>query len=275
MISTLTNILIISSPSVLLGLSALITELSGVLAIFIEGFINLGAFLCFVFAFYTENFFWGIVFATLICTTLAILAAFFAEKTKANVFLVGVALNLFCTGIISVLSTALFETNGVLSKDLINPTSFFVRGGTSIICWIFAIFLFYILTFTKWGLTLKISGKSKDVLELNGISSKEIRFSAWAIAGFLAAFAGAVLTIRLQSFVPNISSGKGWIALAIVFLGRRKAFGVIIATLIFSGLEHLSSNLQGAIKIPNAVLLSIPYFVALFLFLFVKKEKNA
>ncbi len=74
--------------------------------------------------------------------------------------------------------------------------------------------------------------------------------------------------------MPNISSGKGWIALAVVFLGHKNIFGVVLATLLFAAAEYASNRLQGLNIIKPAMLLAMPYIFALLLFAVVPSKKR-
>jgi simple sugar transport system permease protein len=87
------------------------------------------------------------------------------------------------------------------------------------------------------------------------------QLKAILISGFTCGLAGAVLTLKLGAFVPNITSGRGWIALVAIYLGNKTPLGVVIASFIFGLAEALSNYAQGAINIPADFVLAFPYII--------------
>ena len=140
----------------------------------------------------------------------------------------------------------------------------------------FAVALCFILVILKtpWGLAVRICGTQKEVVHAAGVKAESLQCKSWIVASAFAGLAGSILAVRLQSFVPNISSGKGWIALAVVFLGRKNPFGVVLATLLFAAAEYAANRLQGLNVIKPSVLLAMPYIVALLLFIIVPSKKR-
>ena len=104
------------------------------------------------------------------------------------------------------------------------------------------------------------------MLEAQGIRPARYRSLAWILAAADGAFCGCVLAIRLSSFVPGVSSGRGWTALAAVFLARKKTNALIPAVFVFALAEWLSSNIQNYSifsGVPSSVLLALPYLLSL------------
>lgn len=264
------NLLINTAPLLLIVFAALVSQYAGVMAVFLEGILNLSAFLTLSFTIFFNNPIFGVLTSVLTCSLLIIFTAFFTEYTKANPFMTGLSINLFSDGLISVLSSLWFNTRGVITIDnFASLTSFTRIYGT-----VFSYFIIVLMVFgfyqTKWGLRTKITGEEQLVLKRYGVSPKSYRIIAWFIATILTSLAGSSYTFRLASFVPNISSGKGWIAIAIVFLGRQRVSNVILATLFFTASEMFALWLQGFsffnITIPPTILLSVPYIIVLVIF---------
>ncbi len=88
------NILISAAPSLLAAMGALVSEYAGVMAVFLEGVINLGAFFCFALTAVTGSAAAGAAGSLSVCTLIIFLVSVFTEKTKANPFLTGLAVNL-------------------------------------------------------------------------------------------------------------------------------------------------------------------------------------
>ena len=277
----LLNVLVSSVPLLLASAGALVSEYAGVLAVFIDGLINLSAFLTFLFAYWTGSAAAACMLAALCAVVVALLASYYTEKTKANPFVTGIVLNLFSSGFTSVCSSFVFRTKGVLSPAILASSFSFPEGLfpslTNEIS-LFALFLpafvcvlglYPVVRYTKWGLRLVVAGAAPDILKKKGVEPAFYRCSSWVIAAVFAAAAGGILTLRLSSFVPNISSGRGWIALAAVFLGRRNVFGVIASSLLFTAAGYAADSIQtaaGVSFIPPSVLPSLPYIAATVVF---------
>ena len=79
-----------------------------------------------------------------------------------------------------------------------------------------------------------------------------------------ASTAGCFYAAEISSFVPNIAGGRGWIALVLVFLGRKKPLFIAAASVFFAAAEYCASYLPNALQnIPPALLISLPYIAAL------------
>lgn len=114
MSNALPEILIMAAPLLFATLGALTTEYAGVLAVFMDGAINLSAFLCIAVTAATGSPLLGFAAASVGTVLFVLAAAFFTEATGANPFLSGLSLNLFATGLTSFFSVSLFGTRGVV-----------------------------------------------------------------------------------------------------------------------------------------------------------------
>lgn len=275
--TTILRILINSLPLLFASTGALISEYTGVMAIFTDGIINLSSFLAFACAVKTGSATTGCILAAVISAAFIILAAFFTERTKANPFITGIGINLLSGALISVFSEAWFSTKGVLSAGTVSadqvskvfsPASVQFAGLPSLVISAVVIAVMYhALGHTRWGLRTRVTGSSAAVLSARGVNPAAYRISAWGIAGVCSAWAGILCTLRLSSFVPNVSAGRGWLALAAVFLGRRSLTGTLLAALVFTAAEYAANSiLAGSTSIPPTVLLAVPYIAALLLF---------
>lgn len=255
-----------ASPLLLASAGALYTEYTGSLALYLEGLITYSAFLMYYFTSITSNF----VIASLLCTTCVTLSIFLLAlllfKTKANLFIASIALNLFFAGFTSFLSSIIFNTRGVLSS----PAFYFTKTQASIyaatVCVILLAIGGYVLFFTQKGIYFRTAGTESNVLSVKGINPSIYKIASWAVSGIFASQAGIILAIRVSSFVPNISSGRGWMALAAVYLGKKKLWKIILFVLIFCAADFLAANLQNYFpQIPSAVLIALPYLTVLLL----------
>ena len=275
--NVLLNILNIASPLLLITMGALVSEYAGRMALFLDGIINLGAFLCYLFVVLTGNVWAGCTLSVLSCMLLVFLLERISSTLKANLFLSSLAMNLLFTSTVSLISAAVFNTRGVLYSADFKFVSSVMKGWTSLFCYGFSILLILILKFTVPGLKLRICGSDSDVLEAEGISSSKYKCISWLITAFTGAFAGCTLALRLSSYVPGMAGGRGWTALAAVFLGRKNPLIVVLSVFVFALAEFASTNLQNISffsSIPSSILLSLPYLLALLLIIVIPQKKE-
>jgi len=258
------SVLISSVPLLLAGLGALITELSGMLGLFMEGFINMGAFFSLVITGWTGSVYAGIFLSALLAMLAGWGLAVFVRITGANPFIVGLAVNLASSGVVNTLSNTWFGTRGVLR----NPVSYNIPK--YFLLYVSAFFLIAAIIFlkkTRAGFRLIASGKAPLACVERGIKPENYREAAWAIAAFLSALGGAALTFRIGAYTPGGAAGRGWIAIVIVYLGFRRVWGVAAAALLFSFLEKISYSMQGIGTLPVTLIIGLPSALALVLYM--------
>lgn len=263
-----------AAPLMMAGLGALLSDLSGALGIFIEGFMTGGAFFSWVFTLWTGSALLGTLLSASLAAVSGWALARFVRLSGANPFIAGLALNLAASGITLSLSAAWFGTKGVIQNPGISipEVSLFTFAA-----WIFALIIALGLKRTVLGLRLRASGLSEETAAERGIRPGLYREGAWATAAFLAAMAGAALTFRVGAYAPGGIAGRGWIALAAVYLGFRKPWGVVAAAFVFSFAERIGYSIQGFGALSPTALLGLPSALALLLYfislLFQKKKR--
>lgn len=260
-----------AAPLLLASTGALVSEYSGAMAIFLDGLITLSAFFCFAFTIWTKSFLLGIFLAIFAGLSFTALMALLIEKLNANRFLAALALNLIYASLSTTFSSIFFGTRGVLTNQAFVFMPEKARLITNFFAYLVFLCIYLLLKHTKTGLYIRICGSDPQVLHAKGIDIFKIRLYAWIIAAALGSCAGCIMSIRLSSFVPNISSGTGWTALAAVFLAKKNTAAIAGAVLAFSLTQYGANNLQNieAFKsLPPSFLLSLPYISTLLLILF-------
>ena len=260
------NFLSFSCPLLLASTGALFSEYTGTLALFMEGFISFSGFLTFYFTVLTGSVAAGLSLGMMTGLLLVLLLAWITEKFHANQFIAALGMNLFFSSIISCISSFAFNTRGVLTS----PAFVFDVTNIEIISIIITAVLIAaaicLLIFTQPGIYFRITGSSSDVLKVKGVNPSSYRIAAWVVSAFFAFVSGSLLTLRVSSFVPNIASGKGWMALAAVFLGKKKPWKICLYVLLFCAGDFIAANIQNYIPaIPSSILLSFPYIIAILL----------
>jgi ABC-type uncharacterized transport system permease subunit len=272
------NAVAIMTPFLLAGIGGLFTELAGMLNIALEGLILTGAFFSIVFASATGNLLLGILLGILCSMLLSLLFGLITLYLRANVFITGLATNLFASGFTIVLAFQLFKTKGVIQfpnvprlPELVVPEALQripvlgdILFGHNIIVyatWLIVIVSAIVIYRTPYGMRLRGTGLSEPAIVSLGLDPKRYQLSGILVSGFTCGLAGAMLTLQLAAFVPNISSGRGWIALVAIYLGNRSPLGIVIASFVFGMAESFSNYAQGAIKVPVDFILALPYVI--------------
>lgn len=270
------SIIHIAAPLLLVTLGGLISEYAGRMAMFLECMINLGAFCCYAFTLWTGNVVAGITLSVCACTLLVVVIERISSRYKANMFLISLAMNMFFAALASLFSATLFGTRGVLYNDAFRFDAVQMRIATTIVCYLLAAAQIVMLKTTTLGLALKITGSDSDVLQARGLSPARYRTLSWICAAVNASLAGCVLAARLSSYVPGMAGGRGWTALAAVYLGKKHPILVALSVLVFSAAEYASTTVQNIAvfkTVPSSVLLALPYLVALALIVVVPQKK--
>lgn len=265
------EILTASAPLLFATLGALVSEYAGVLAVFMDGAITLSGFICVACAIATGSPVAGYLAATVATVALLFAVARFTERTGANPFITGLAVNLLATGLTSWLSVALFDTRGVIPLGL--PARF-PREAASAVAFSLAVVLALALRHTRVGLVLRVSGSSPEALRSRGLSPSRYRTASWCVAAFFAAAAGSALALGLGAWVPNLSAGRGWTALAAVYLGYKRPIPCVAAVILFSVAEYGANAIQGLSLVPATVVLGLPYLLALLAFVVIPRKKD-
>ncbi|MCD6396144.1 MAG: ABC transporter permease [Spirochaetaceae bacterium] len=260
----ISSILFMSTPILLAALGGLFTELSGVLNIALEGLMLIGAFSAVIATGITGSVFIGTLAAAIAGTGLAYIFGFITLRFRANIFITGLAVNLFALGFINYLSEIIFNTKGVIRfPDFPNLP---VIAGNNVYIYIGILstaFVFLIIYKTVFGLRVRASGYNSEVLKIKGVAPYPVQMKSILLSGAFSGLGGAVLSLNIGAYVPNMTAGRGWIALVAIYLGRKHPIGIFITCLIFAGAEYFSNAAQGALHIPSDLLLGFPYLITL------------
>jgi simple sugar transport system permease protein len=125
--------------------------------------------------------------------------------------------------------------------------------------------IWWIVWKTRFGLRLRAVGEMPAAVDSAGVSVSWLRYRAVLIAGILCGIAGAFLSTAYGSgFVPEMSAGKGYIALAALIFGKWRPVSVLIACLLFGFLEAAANRMQGTElplvgELPVEFILILPY----------------
>lgn len=128
----------------------------------------------------------------------------------------------------------------------------------------------WVLFRTRFGLRLRAVGEAPAAVDTAGISVVRMRYTALIIGGLLAGIGGTYLAVaQTAQFIPNMSAGKGFMALAALVFGKWKPWSAMAACLLFGFLDAVAIRLQGVsigdFPIPVQAIEALPYILTVFL----------
>ncbi|MBR5645244.1 MAG: ABC transporter permease [Treponema sp.] len=269
------ELLSFACPFILASSGALFSQYAGMLALFLDGLITFSGFLTFSFTVLTDNGTMGTTLAVFVCILIILLFVLIIEKTKADIFIAGLGLNLIFHSGVSLLSSIFFKTRGVLTHEHFVFVTRNIQITEIIITMILCAAAVGFLLFTKHGIYFRVTGTDSDVLTVKGINPSLYRILSWCICAFFASICGSFLAFKISSFVPNLSGGKGWICLAAVLLADKKPLRIITAVIVFCAADYLGVHIQNIFpSVPTSILLSLPYITALLMITVSPSQKN-
>jgi simple sugar transport system permease protein len=131
--------------------------------------------------------------------------------------------------------------------------------------------VWWLLYRTPFGLRLRATGENPAMVDAAGVSVKGMRYAALAINGVFAALAGCYLVLALNaSFSPNMTAGRGYMALAATIFGKWHPVGAFLACLLFGFLDAAAIQLQGVSlpgvgAVPVQAIQALPYVLTVVL----------
>lgn len=266
-------------PILLAALGGLFSERSGVLNIGLEGMMLIGAFVGFVAAFASGSLPLGVLAAVAAGVAYALILGFYTITLGANQVVVGISMNLLAVGITAFFYRLIFgagtqsprvnsfptlDLGALADIPLVGPLLFrqdllaYLALALVVIAWI-------VIAGTRFGLNVRAVGEHPQAAETLGVGVEPIRYAAVTISGGLAALGGAFLSLSATGvFLDNMTAGRGYIALAILILGRRHPLGVLLASLLFGAADALQLRAQLLpIGVPLQFLLMLPYVLTI------------
>ncbi len=288
------SIIRVSTPIILPALGGLLSELAGVINIGLEGLMLIAAFFGVVVGALAPEWLpglplwvypWlGVLAGILSSLFLAWIIAFFHLELGADVILAAWGINILAAGGTVFLMFGLTGDKGSTSTlaspatpNVVVPFVNMVPGlgtllnaenltGYNVMTYAAFIFTGLVWVFlyrTPLGTHLRAVGENPEAAASVGINVKRVKYIALLLSGFFAALGGVNLSMGyLTIFQANMTAGRGFIALAVVFLGNKNPIGTLIAALIFGAATALGAQL-GTLSIPNQYIEMIPPFVTI------------
>ncbi|MEO7106734.1 MAG: ABC transporter permease [Rhodoferax sp.] len=291
----LASTLRLSTPLIFCALAGLFSERSGVVDIGLEGKMLFAAFAA------------GAVGAVSGSTTLAMLAAMGVAITlswmhglacvshRGDQVVSGVAINIIASGLTVVLGIAWFSQGGqtppVSAAVRIQPLFPHAEASLAGIPWVGSLLgegllshnalvylalglvpaSWWLLFRTRFGLRLRAVGENPQMVDAAGVSVTRLRYAALTLNGMLCGLAGSYLVLaQSASFSPNMTAGRGFMALAALIFGRWYPVGALWACLLFGFLDAAAIRMQGVSlpligEVPVQAIQALPYVLTVVL----------
>lgn len=253
----------------------LMAEKSGILNLGVEGMMLVGAVVGFIFTVKTGNHWVGILAAMAGGGLMACIHAFICVTLRGNQVVSGLALTIFGTGLSGFLGKNYqgipmpnaFEIINVpfLSKIPVLGPIFFRQDALVYLSIIISILLWYVLFHTRWGLSVRAVGQNPKAADAVGISVSRVRYFCTIMGGVLAGIGGAYLSLAYApSWQENMTSGRGWIAVALVIFALWNPLRALLGSYLFGGVEALTFRMQTAgVNISTFYLSMLPYVLTI------------
>ena len=264
-VAILLESLILTAPVLLAALGVSVNERAGVLNVSTEGLATFGSAVGFLVTLKTGSHLLGIVAAAAAGAAAGALLGYGAITLKAPQLILGLTLLVLFTGVSSLLFRAvvgipiLAPQIDVLTRGPIGipwPV-FYVLAGAGMI----HLFLFK----TRWGLRLRAVGENPRAADLQGINVSLVRYVSTSSGAALIAVAGALFPMLITgTYTGDIISGRGWIALMIVILGRWRPLNIVLGSWLFGFIDALRFRLTLRIDfIPQQFVLMLPFIIVI------------
>lgn len=251
-----------ATPLLFASMGGLLSERAGIVQIALEGMMLMGALAGAIAGLHYESAWIGFACGTLAGVASALLFSLFAIFFQTDQIIVGTGLNLLAVGLAPFTTKIIFNSTGATPQLALEHRFSFEP---IVIAFFAAAMVTYIYYFTKAGLLLRFAGEKPVAVTAAGYSLKLVRTLCLMGAGAFAGMGGASLSLFLaSSYAPNMTAGRGFIALAALIFGKWKPIPTILACFFFASIDTLQILLQNMnVAIPGQIVQAIPYIITI------------
>jgi ABC-type uncharacterized transport system permease subunit len=267
-----------ATPLTLAALGGVVSERSGVVNIALEGMMLMSAFTGYVVAFQTHNIWLGVLAGVITGVVISALHAALSISLMVDQIVSGFVINILALGITGVFFKGFLQEASVVGPGVL-PTwripllsnipvigpILFVHQPITYAMLIAIVAIQFLLFRTVWGLRTRAVGEHPLAADTVGINVYRVRYLAVILSGGLAGLGGTYFSLQqIGQFLPNMTGGRGFIALAAMIFGKWKPLGAFYACLLFAGAEALSGRIQlTGVHIPFQFLGMLPYLLTI------------
>jgi len=249
---------------------------SGVLNLGVEGQMLLGAFAAFYVAMNTGSLWLGVLAAMIVGAAMGLAMAFATVNLHAEQGISGIGFYLFGLGMSDLLFQKMIGTVHTVDgfQKIALPILSGIPGLGEIFfnhnilvygSYLLVLLAWFVLNKTNLGLMIRAVGENPDAADSLGVSVARVRYFTIILGGTLSGLAGASLSIALLNvFQQNMTSGLGFIAVALVYFGAWRPVGVLLGALLFSMVNSLQIWIQVlGIPVPSEIAVMMPYVLTI------------
>jgi general nucleoside transport system permease protein len=285
----------VAAPLVLAALAGLFSERAGIVNIALEGKMLGAAFAAAATAAATGSPWLALLAGIAVAVALSMVHGVASITYAGNQMVSGMAINVLALGLTAVLAIAWFKQGGrtpLLSGEArfgpielpmadtlksvpgFGPLYADVIGGHNLLVYLTFVLVplvAYVVARTRFGLRLRAVGQNPSAVDTAGISVAGLRYRALLCTGLLTGIAGTYLSIAHGAgFQPDMTAGKGFLALAALIFGKWRAWPAVFACLLFAFTDAMQIRLQGVALpivgvVPVQAIQALPYVLTVLL----------
>lgn len=266
----------LATPYLYASIGEMFGQRSGVLNLGVEGQMLLGAFMAFYVALKTGNLWLGVLAAMGVGALMGLAMAFVTVNLQATQGISGIGFYLFGLGMSNLLFQKLIGTvetvQGfprislpLLGKIPVIGDIFFNQNMLVYLAFLLVPAAWFVLNKTTLGLKIRAVGENPEAADSLGVSVSRVRYFTVILGGVLSGVAGASLSIALLNvFQQNMTAGQGFIAVALVYFGGWRPWGILGGALLFSLVNALQLWIQVlGVPIPSELAVMMPYVLTI------------
>lgn len=264
-----------TTPVLFVALGSAICRRVKIFNVALEGLMLTGAFFAVAFSYWFGSSLMGVLGAMLTSMIVGVIVAVFQIKLRAPDIVVGVSINMLIQGLTTFLISVVFNSRGFFQSseiiglpkvavpfveaDSVVGTMFGMLTPLDYLAFVTAILLFVFMFKTVPGFRMRSVGINKEATESLGTRAEGIQIVTVIFSGLLCGLGGSLLSLgQVTMFSQNMTSGRGFIAMAASNLGAAHPLGVIVSSFFFGFTEALGNVLQGT-AIRSQLTQAIPY----------------
>jgi len=279
------SVIAASTPLLLAAAGELVVERSGVLNLGVEGMMIMGAACGFAAAFFTGSTLIGALAGTCAGAALALVFALLTLGLAVNQVATGLALTILGVGLSGLIGAGFVGQRIAPAPHLFLPVLIdlpgvgrilfgqdaFVYGSVLLVAGIRR-FLFR----TRAGLALRAIGDNPASAHALGYPVLRVRLLAVLFGGACAGLGGAYLSLAYTPFfVPGMTAGRGWIALALVVFASWRPLRLVGGAYLFGAVSILQLHAQGlGLGIPSQLMSSLPYLATVLVLVLISRTRG-
>ncbi|HZQ06321.1 MAG TPA: ABC transporter permease [Anaerolineae bacterium] len=278
-----------ATPLVIAGLGQIFAQLSGVLDLSVEGMMLMGAFFGFAGAYYTGNLWLGVLTGMLSGVAVSLVMSFLCITLRANQTIVSIMLVIMLAGLVTFLNKLIFGVGyippktegfqavyvpGLSDLPIVGPV-LFQQNILVYLGFLLVPIVGIIIYRTTFGMNIRAVGEHPRAADSVGVNVFRTRYLAIIIGGLFAGLAGAFLTLAWTGlFTDIITSGRGWLAIALVFFGKWNPYRLAAGALLFGFVNAVQLRMQAMSgqMVAFQLMLMLPYLLCILVLIVVSRK---